>query len=150
MTHFFLVQIGQSAPLLYNKVAAQLVEIARGVRPPHLALGNLQSFRDVIDVRDVVQGLFAVARSGMAGESYNICSGAATSMKAIVDELVAQSGLALTISNTPPSAADVTYQRGSCAKLNAISGWVPQVSLEASLRDTLDWWRHLAACENTA
>jgi len=147
---FNIIGPGQYAPLLYNKVAAELVEIARGARPLRLELGNLQSFRDVIDVRDVVRGLIAIAQSGIAGEAYNICSGMATSMKTIVDELVAQSGLALTVSSAPPNVTDIAYQRGSSTRLNTVSGWAPQVPLDVSLRDTLEWWRHLAARRNTA
>jgi GDP-4-dehydro-6-deoxy-D-mannose reductase len=147
---FNIIGPGQRAPLLYNKVAAQLVEIARGTRAAKLELGNLQSFRDVIDVRDVCEGLAAIAESGQAGEAYNLSSGTATAMREIVDQLVALSGLAVRVTTTPPAGTDVPYQRGSHEKLSKASGWMPDVSLQTSLRDTLEWWRQLAGNGNNA
>ena len=147
---FNIIGPGQEAPLLYNKVAAQLAEIARGSRRPELELGKLDSFRDFVDVRDVCEGLASIATCGQAGEIYNICSGVPTAIREIVDRLVALSGLTITISTSPHQGTDVPYQRGSHEKLSAASGWMPKVSLQASMRDTLDWWLALAADGNSA
>jgi GDP-4-dehydro-6-deoxy-D-mannose reductase len=147
---FNIIGPGQHAPLLYNKVAFQLTEIAGGTRPASLDLGNLESFRDLIDVRDVCSGLIAIARLGNPGETYNLASGNATRMADIVDRLIAYSGIEVTIHTAPRTGTDVSYQRGSFAKIHAASGWKPEVSLSTSLRDTLDWWHHLAPQENTA
>lgn len=146
---FNIVGPGQRAPLLYAKVAALLVEIERAKRPPMLELGNLDSYRDFVDVRDVCTGLVAIAEQGQSAEVYNLCSGQATLIHSMVDALCAQAALRVEIRTQPRGATDVPYQRGSHAKLSALSGWRPQVTLDQSLRDTLTYWRDIAGSGNS-
>lgn len=146
---FNIVGPGQRAPLLYAKVAALLVAIERGERPAVLELGNLDSYRDFVDVRDVCTGLAAIAGQGEAGGIYNLCSGQATPIRALVDALCAEVALPVKIKTRPHSGADVPYQRGSHARLAALSGWQPQVTLDQSLRDTLAYMRDIAGPVNS-
>lgn len=141
---FNIVGPGQRAPLLYAKVAAQLVEIERGRKPALLDLGNLESYRDYIDVRDVCTGLVAIAEHGANGQAYNLCSGNAVTSRALVDQLCALIAPQVEIRTAGSSGGDVPYQRGSHDKLSLLSGWQPQIALKKSLRDTLAYWQSLA------
>ncbi len=37
---------------------------------------------------------------------------------------------------------------GSPARLRADTGWSPEIPIDTTLADTLDWWRARVACEN--
>lgn len=142
---FNIVGPGQRAPLLYAKVAAQLVEMQNGTRPRLLELGNLDSKRDFIDVRDVCSGLIAIADQGEGGQAYNLCTAKAMTSRAIVDHLCLEAGLQVELRTSPRKAVpDVHYQRGSHDKLTAASGWQPRIAIEKSLSDTLAYWRDLS------
>ena len=38
--------------------------------------------------------------------------------------------------------------RGEPARLRADTGWTPEIPIDTTLADTLDWWRERVACEN--
>jgi GDP-4-dehydro-6-deoxy-D-mannose reductase len=143
---FNIVGPGQRAPLLYSKVAAQIVEIQRGIRPPVLELGNLESHRDFIDVRDVCDGLIAIAEHGKSGETYNLCSGRATPIRYLVEYLCGKTGRPVNIRTIERTSAgvDIPYQRGAHEKIATLCGWRPAIKLEKSLDDTLVYWQELS------
>ena len=147
---FNIVGPRQRAPLLYAKVAAQLVEIQRGIRPPLLELGNLDGQRDFIDVRDVCSGLLAIAEHGRAGQAYNLCNAKAMTSRAVVEYLCQESGLPVDVRTAPRNpVTDLAYQRGSHEKLTAASGWQPRIAIEKSLSDTFAYWLALPVPRNS-
>lgn len=138
--------IGPGIPerLALGAFAKQLVDIERGRQAPRLVVGDLAPQRDFVDVRDVASALIAVARQGRAGEVYNVCSGEPVSMRSLLDRLIALTGREVAVAPTPGrKAAGVPKIFGSADKLRRASGWRPRVSLDASLRDTLEWLRAL-------
>lgn len=137
---FNIVGPGQRGDYFAATCARQLVEIERGVREPVLRLGNLASHRDFVDVRDVATGLVAILERGKPGEAYNICSGIATSVRALVDAMVRAIALEVAIESTDATPSDVPFQVGSNAKLSRL-GWAPRFSLADSVRDILADWR---------
>ncbi len=141
---FNIVGPGQRAPFLASSIAAKLADIERGTVPPILETGDLNTYRDFVDVRDVAAALIAIADHGEPGEAYNICSGRPTQAREVVNYLAG-----LTTKPTEIRAmthvergSDVSYQRGSYEKLHRATGWYPAVALETSLRDTLAYWRN--------
>lgn len=54
--------------------ARGIVAVERG-KQASLKVGNLEAVRDFLDVRDGVGALWLLARKGVAGEVYNLCSG---------------------------------------------------------------------------
>ena len=106
-------------------------------------VGNLDSHRDYCDVRDVVRAYFMVAtRSGASGV-FNVCSGRAVRMRQILDSLVALARVKVSVETDPARvrAVDTSYQRGDCSRIRELVGWTPQIPLERTLSDVLDFWR---------
>ena len=142
---FNIVGPGQRQPLLHSVVASQIAKIELGLQEPLVKLGPLDSYRDYVDVRDVVVALAAMAKCGTAGEAYNLCSGNAIQTQMLVDILVSLSRVPLEVRSdmSRKSGLDIPRQCGSFEKFAKLTGWNPIVSMKTSLRDTLDYWREV-------
>jgi GDP-4-dehydro-6-deoxy-D-mannose reductase len=145
---FNVIGPGQRGDYLVAVCARQAAEIERGLVPPVLRLGNLAGYRDFLDVRDLAGAVIAILDRGQPGEAYNVCSGQAVSIQAVVGHFVArlsEAGCEVTVASGPPregaAIADVRFQVGSYAKLRARTGWQPEVGLERTLDDIFEDWR---------
>jgi GDP-4-dehydro-6-deoxy-D-mannose reductase len=108
-----------------------------------LETGNLAPRRDLTDVRDVVGAYILLMERGRAGEAYNIGSGRTFAMQDVVDRLLAVSGVAAEVRERSDlvRAIDTAAVRADAAKLRRETGWAPALSLDQTLRDTLEYWR---------
>lgn len=115
--------------------AAQLRAIAAGTRPPRLAVGNLSPQRDLLDVDDVADAMCALAGHDLAGRLYNVCSGRPVGIDDALEQLIALSGLQVQVEVDPAllRPVDVPCAYGSPARLQAATGWLPRIPLQASL-----------------
>lgn len=122
--------------------ASQLAAIQLGQRDNRLMVGNLEAMRDFTDVRDVTRAYRLLAAEGQPGEAYLICSGRAVKIEAILQKLIEIAGVDVVIERDPermrPSDTPCLY--GSYAKIQAQTGWEPQIGLEQSLADILQDW----------
>jgi GDP-4-dehydro-6-deoxy-D-mannose reductase len=136
---------GPHRPPLFvaSSFARQLARIERGLDPPTLAVGNLEANRDFTDVRDVVRAYWLAATRGIAGDAYNICSSRRTSIRELLDILLAQSQIDVEVNVDPNRlrAADIPYLVGDHSRFSATTGWQADIPLDQTLGDLLDWWR---------
>jgi len=118
-----------------------IVEIERGLRD-ELEVGNLETVRDFTDGRDAVKALWLMVGKGKPGELYNLCSGRGWKMKDILDLLIRLSGRDIKYEVVPHKLRpfDDPIYIGDSSKLRAL-GWQPQIPMEQTLSDMLDWWR---------
>lgn len=141
---FNLIGPGMAPYLSIGSFERQLREIRAKLRRPVVLAGNVAARRDFIDVADACKGLLAVAESGNRGESYNICTGQSRSIGEVLDAMIAASSVAIT--RQPDldcmGKPDISESRGSFAKLEAVSGWRPQVPFEESVRRIVRQWDH--------
>ncbi len=141
---FNIIGSRQRANLVGSAFARQIVEIERGSREPIINVGNLDARRDFVDVRDTVRAYQLALERGRPGEVYNVCSGQARSVRALLEGLLALSTARnIEIRQDPArmQAADVPLQVGSYEKLQRRTGWQPDIPFERTLRDLLDYWR---------
>ena len=119
-----------------------------GEAPVRIVTGNPATRRDYTDVRDVVAAYRLLAEHGEPGEAYNVCSGRTASAAELVAALADAAGVEVehTVDPARVRAHEVMEIRGSYDKLHAATGWQPSIPLEATLADTVAWWReHLRA-----
>jgi GDP-4-dehydro-6-deoxy-D-mannose reductase len=133
---------GQSDRFAPPNFAKQIAEIEAGAAPT-ITIGNLDTRRDFTDVRDVVNAYVAMMSGGSAGDIYNVCSGVATPIRAILDELLSMARVAVSLETDPGRLRpnDVPFMAGSAAHLTADTGWRPERTLRQTLTDTLNDWR---------
>ena len=125
----------------------QIATIEAGDAEPLLRTGELNSRRDLSDVRDTVAALDLLSIRGAAGEVYNICSGQTVRIGDVVELLLTVAGrnikLQVEARRLRPFEESIIW--GDNRKLVACTGWSPKVSLKQTLKDTLDYWRERAA-----
>ena len=135
---------GQSPAFATSAFAQQIAEIEAGRRDPVLHVGNLDAERDITDVRDTVRAYEALVARGQTGRPYNVCSGRAHSMGALLDLLLSRARVRVRIEVDPSRLrpSDNPIVLGSHARLTEDTGWVPEIPIERTLEDLLDGWRH--------
>jgi GDP-4-dehydro-6-deoxy-D-mannose reductase len=131
---------GQDARFVSADFARQLAMIAHGLHEPIISVGNLEAKRDFSDVRDVVRAYRLLAEGGSG--IFNVGSGACVSINDILANLVAISGLNVSIQKDPtrmrPSEVPEIY--GTTAKIAKACGWKVQIPLRETLQELYDFW----------
>ncbi len=106
-----------------------------------LRVGNLQTRRAILDVRDLVSALILLAERGEPGEAYNICADRAWLIGDLIPMLEDRAGITLAVEPDPnlfrPSDEPVILGRNT--KLKERTGWLPTVDLEDTLRAVLEY-----------
>lgn len=130
------IGVGQDPRFAVSAFAHRLARIASGEERA-LQVGNVESERDFLDVRDVVSAYVALAERGTSGEIYNVCSGVAVKMREILRRLVNIAGVPVEIREDPAlmRTTEISRSVGDPAKLKRTTGWSPRVDLADSLRD---------------
>lgn len=133
----------QSADFVASSVARQVALIERGRLATELKVGNLSAQRDFTDVRDVVRAYVAMAAHARRGDCFNVCSGRAVPIHDLVHGLVGRSRVPIQVVVDPGRVrpVDVPIVLGSAETLRRATGWVPQIPLDQTLDDLLEWWR---------
>ncbi|MEK6837187.1 MAG: GDP-mannose 4,6-dehydratase, partial [Nanoarchaeota archaeon] len=134
---------GQPPELVCSNFAKQLAVIEKGKQQPVVRVGDLSVVRDFSDVRDVVRAYQVLLQKGSFGEVYNVCSGKAYSIGEILERLVKLSRLKVKVEQETSRIREhaVPVFHGDNSKLAAATGWKPEVSLDKTLSDLLDYWR---------
>jgi len=136
---------GQSDRFVASDFARQIAEIEQSLTGPVIKVGNLEAYRDFLDVRDVVAAYTAILERGSLGQAYNVCSGKKTKIEDILNTLIdlssARDRIRVEVDREKFRPIDIDSIYGDNTKLKADTGWCPQYDLETSLAHTLDWWR---------
>jgi len=136
---------GRGEQYVTSTFAKQIAEIEVGKRE-YLSVGNLEAKRDFTDVRDMVRAYWLAVNKCIPGEPYNICSGKAYSIQEILNKLLAMSTQKNIEIRTDPSrmrVSDVPILYGDCSKFKQATGWEPEIDIDTTLKDLLDYWRKL-------
>jgi GDP-4-dehydro-6-deoxy-D-mannose reductase len=117
--------VGHDARFLLPSLVARAV----GLRDTGgtLAIGNGDTVRDFLHVRDVVGAYLALLERGAAGEAYNVCSGEGVSVRELAKAVVRRVGVTADVTTDPALSrpVDVPVLVGSNAKLQRATGWAP-------------------------
>lgn len=92
-----------------------------------LPIGNGDTVRDFLHVRDVVDAYLALMERGAAGEAYNVCSGEGISVRELAKSVLRRAGVTADVTTDPAFSrpVDVPVLVGSNAKLRRATGWAP-------------------------
>jgi GDP-4-dehydro-6-deoxy-D-mannose reductase len=134
---------GQSLGFVTTDFAKQVVEIEHGKHEPVMYVGDLSSKRDFTDVRDIVEAYRLLCEKGIAGETYNVCSGNCIPIQDILNGLVSLSSIPIEVRVQKDKfrVNNVKEYYGSNDKLYKATGWRPSISLNQSLHDIYNYWK---------
>jgi UDP-glucose 4-epimerase len=107
---------------------------------PLVVDGDGGQTRDFIYVEDLCRAVLAALDADVAGEVFQIATGVETSIGELAALVQAVVGRDVVVSAGPPRTGDVRQSYAVVAKAHAQLGWQPQVTLEAGLRKTWQWW----------
>ena len=135
----------QSPKFAVPAFAQKIAEIEKGKRQPILQVGNLEAKRDFTDVRDVVKAYTLLMEKGEFGEVYNIGSGASHKIADILNSLLSLTKVKITVEIDKSLFRPVDDAQLICdsTKITELTGWKPEIPLEKTLEDTLDYWRNI-------
>lgn len=136
---------GQSDKFVVSSFAKKIAEIEKGKREPILPVGNLESKRDFTDVRDIVKAYALILEKGEFGQVYNIGSGKSHKISDILNMLLTYSSAKIKVEQDPKLLRPMDNPDLVCnfEKLEKVTGWKPEIDLEKTLKDTLDYWRNI-------
>jgi GDP-4-dehydro-6-deoxy-D-mannose reductase len=147
---------GQSDRFVVAAFARQIARITAGLQAPTLTVGNLDTWRDFLDVRDVCAAHVACIdrRDTLEpGTIFNLASGEARRIGDVLTELLALAGVTLDVQvdSSRVRATDLRTARGDAGRAAACLGWTPKVSWTQTLQDVLaDWCRRVAVAPDEA
>lgn len=103
--------------------------------------GNLETHRAIIDVRDMVDALIALAREGTAGEAYNICADRAYRVSELLDMYFEIVGQRVATEADPALLrfSDEPIIFGDTTKIRTDTSWRPRWALKQTLADIFEF-----------
>ncbi|MDN7903840.1 GDP-mannose 4,6-dehydratase [Burkholderia diffusa] len=124
--------VGQDEAYLLPKLVSHYARNA-----PRISLGNLDVSRDFSDVRDVTTAYLKLLETAPAGETFNVCSERAYSLKEVLAMLSRIAGYVIDVTIDPRFVRHNEVKRlsGSRDKLRRAVGELPVTPLD----DTLRW-----------
>ena len=139
---FNLAGPGQPESFICGKLVRQVADIGQQKKTA-LDLLETSSSRDLIDVRDVIRGYWAIISypdfSGKcSGRAFNLGSGSAYPVSAIIRTLEEMTNQHYPV-NLPAEILQpsIPSQRSDNAQITSLTGWKPEISLAETLRDML-------------
>lgn len=124
--------------------AFQIARMMKGLQDKTLLVGNLESVRVVIDVRDTVNAYYlAMMNDNCDGQAFNVCGDTPRKMQYFADKLIEISGLENVeqkIHEPFYRPIDIHYQHGDSDSLKELTGWKPEISIDQTLEDLLKYW----------
>jgi len=125
--------------------AKQIAMIELGLQEPLLKVGNLKSIRTFLDVRDAVRAYYLLVKKCTPGEVYNIGGNRTMEVGEMLDLMLKFSPIKekieVKVSDDLLRPSDVTLQIPDISKFVSETNWKPEIPLEKTLEDILNYWR---------
>jgi GDP-4-dehydro-6-deoxy-D-mannose reductase len=138
---------GQKTVGVLSDWAFQIAKIDLGLTPPVLKVGNLKAQRDYTDVRDVIRAYVDIIEKGEPGKPYNVCSGKGYKLSELLEKYRSMSNIEIEVKKDQSRIrpVDIPILIGSNKRIRDDTGWQPEIEIDTTLSDSLDFWhKHLA------
>jgi nucleoside-diphosphate-sugar epimerase len=126
--------------------AYQIAKMELGLQEKVLKIGNLETERVVIDVRDCVNAYYMLMITDKSnGKVYNVCGEEVNKMQYYTDCLIKASSfnyeeVEQKIYKPFYRDIDIQIQIGDISNLKKDTNWKPTISLEQTMQDLLTYW----------
>lgn len=125
-----------------NDFARQVARIERTGAPGTLHVGNLDTRRDISDIRDVVHALWTVFERADPRLPVNVGAGQSYSIRDLAGTLVRIARVPISVVADPKlfRPTDEPDNRADVSRLRAL-GYAPQFPIDRTIADALEFWR---------
>jgi GDP-4-dehydro-6-deoxy-D-mannose reductase len=109
-----------------------------------IRVGNLETRRTIVDVRDLNRGLILLLEHGKSGEVYNLGGPTAYAMREVLSRVLDRASRASIVTQVDPKLLRPTDEPiiwADCTKLKLVTGWEPAIPLDQTIDDMLAYWR---------
>jgi nucleoside-diphosphate-sugar epimerase len=126
--------------------AFQIAKMVLGLQNKVLRVGNLNTERVVIDVRDCVNAYYLLMMNeNSTGKVFNVCGSDVHKMQYFTDKLIEASGIPYgdieqKIDEKLYRPIDIQVQIGDSSDLVNLTDWKPEYTLEQTMNDLLNYW----------
>jgi len=124
--------------------AYQIARMMKGYQEPILQVGNLESVRVVLDVRDTVNAYYlSMINENVNGNIFNVCGDEPQKMQYFTTKLIEISGVKDVKQEINPNfyrPIDIHYQHGDSFDLVNLTKWKPTINIDQTLSDMLKYW----------
>ncbi|MCH8329542.1 MAG: GDP-mannose 4,6-dehydratase [Nanoarchaeota archaeon] len=127
-----------------SSFAKQIAAIEAGAQEPVIKVGNLDSVRTFLDIKDAVRAYWLLVTKCTPGEVYNVGGVATMTIGEMLQKLINLStskNIEVKIDPARLRPSDVTLQIPSCDKFKTETGWKPEINFDQTLEDLLNYWR---------
>jgi GDP-4-dehydro-6-deoxy-D-mannose reductase len=124
--------------------ARRIADVEAGRWAPEIAVGNLESRRDLMDVRDTVRAYRLILERGVAGRPYNVCSGRAIAIHDLLHLMLSRATVPITVKADPARYRpnDQPLVLGNPDRIKQELGWEAEIPTEKTIDDLLAFWRN--------
>jgi len=128
--------------------AYQIARIEEGIQPPIIKTGHIDDRRNFTHINDVVNAYWIALEKCNPGELYLIGSDENEkihSYREIIEMLLKMSSVkGIKIEEDPQYVRPTSVPRliGDTSKFRNLTNWKPEISIDKTLKDTLDYWRY--------
>lgn len=137
---FNLIGSGQSESFFASNMIRQLALIKAGKSKSEIKLGNLSSSRDFVDVRDLVNAIRLLREKSKNNETYNVASGKTWGLEEVLNKGLLLVDTQVKVLQETLDQSPIKHQKSSYTKISNAVGWKPEISLENSLSDMMNYW----------
>jgi GDP-4-dehydro-6-deoxy-D-mannose reductase len=108
-----------------------------------LLVGDLSAERDLVDVRDASRAYRLLLDRSVSTGTYNVGSGRTVKMAQVLELLVGLARVPVRVERDEARVrpAEIPRLAVDATRLQAATGWEPEIPLERTLADTVEWWR---------
>ncbi|TSC88509.1 MAG: GDPmannose 4,6-dehydratase [Microgenomates group bacterium Gr01-1014_7] len=127
-----------------SNFAKQVAAIEADKQKPVVMVGNLNSVRTFMDVRDAVSAYWLLVNKCTPGEVYNIGGVETMTIGDMLKKLISFSkkkNIKIEVDPKRLRPSDVTLQIPSVKKFVQQTNWKPNIKFDQTLKDMLDYWR---------
>jgi len=132
----------QSRAFVVPAFASQIAKIEKAGKG-EIKVGNLETWRDFTDVRDIVRGYLLALEKGQNGAVYNLGSGTAIMIADILSKLLSLSKAKIVVMTDKKLIRAKDIKKICCdySKFKKATGWAPIIDLNKTLFDTIEYER---------
>jgi GDP-4-dehydro-6-deoxy-D-mannose reductase len=130
---------GQAQHFLLPALVRRALALRGDPADGKLMIGNRDTVRDFLHVRDVVRAYILLAERGVAGEAYNVSSGVGRRVEDLAAEALSALGVRAELTTDPALARKVEVPAlvGDSTKLRRATGWAPALGTSDIIHDLI-------------